>query len=383
MNSYEWLAKLVAFDTTSRHSNLALIAFVEEWLTSYTITSRLTYDATGKKANLFVTLPADNHTLDGGLILSGHTDVVPVDGQQWDTDPFNLVIAQDRLYGRGTCDMKGFIAVVLALVPEFKKMRLKYPLHLALSYDEEVGCRGAPFLIDDFQKHGIKPAACIVGEPTEVHAVIAHKGINAFRCRLHGRAAHSSLTPSGCNAIEYAAQFICWIKDLANQFKENQDSYFDVPFTTITSNVISGGTALNIIPSDCEFLFEFRNLPQLNPEHVIDKINAYIIKDLLPSMRHHFNEAAVAIEPVGSVPAFEASENAIFTQLVREILKENAIHKVSYATEAGLFQQAGIPTIVCGPGSIEQAHRANEFVTQDQITKYENFLREMVTRFCG
>lgn len=382
MNSHEWLAKLVAFDTTSRHSNLELIAFVEDWLKSRNISSHLTYDSTGKKANLFATIPAEDQSLTGGLILSGHTDVVPVDGQKWDSDPFQTVMTEDRIYGRGTCDMKGFIAAVLALVPEFQQLRLKNPIHVALSYDEEVGCRGAPLLIDDLQKQGIQPAGCIVGEPTLVQPVIAHKGIHGFSCHLHGRAAHSSLTPSGCNAIEYAAQFICWIKSLGRNLQDVQDKHFDVPFTTITSNVISGGTALNIIPADSEFLFEFRNLPQVNPENIINQIKSYINTELLPDMLNDFDQASIDFESIGSVPAFEANEDAAFTQLVRELMNAKEMRKVSYATEAGLFQQAGIPTIVCGPGSIEQAHRANEFVTIEQIEKCEDFLKKLAIKLC-
>lgn len=381
MNSIEWLTQLVSYDTTSRHSNLTMISFIEEWLKSHNISSHLTYDASGKKANLFATIPAFNETLKGGLILSGHTDVVPADGQQWDTNPFQAVIKDNRVYGRGTCDMKGFIAVVLALIPQFQQWKLKYPLHLAFSFDEEVGCLGAPLLIEALKKQNIFPAACIVGEPTSVRPVVAHKGIHTFRCRLHGKAAHSSLTPIGCNTIEYAADFIRWIKNLRSELQKKQDQYFDVPFSTITSNVIQGGTAINIIPADTEFLFEFRNLPEVSADEIIGQVNSYVDQDLLPAMQKNYNQATIDIESLCGVPAFLANETAQITQLSRAILNENVIYKVSYATEAGLFQNAGIETIVCGPGSIEEAHRANEYVALEQLKKCEDFLLEIVKQF--
>jgi acetylornithine deacetylase len=379
MSTYEWLQKLIAFDTTSRHSNLPLITCLQAALP---IPSQLIYDHTGKKANLFATFPATDRSLDGGLILSGHTDVVPVDGQAWDSNPFELMQSNDRLYGRGTSDMKGFIAVIMALLPEWKTLTLKKPLHLAFTYDEEVGCLGAPSLIEHFLKQGIHPAACVVGEPTEMRVVIANKGIQLFRCRFYGRATHSSLTPQGCNAIEYAAKFITRIREIANELQSAaQDSHFDVPFTSMTTNVIQGGTAGNIIPSFCEFLFEFRNLPSIDPAIIIAKIqNERII--LQKAMQRDFPDAKIEMEQLGAVPAFEADEKAPFSELIRYLTKEKESHKVSYATEAGLFQRAGIPTIICGPGSIEEAHRPNEYVTLSQITQCENFLRELVLTTC-
>lgn len=383
MDSYEWLSQLITFDTTSRNSNLKLITMIENWLKNHNIVSQLTYDLSGKKANLFATLPGRNGNKNGGLLLSGHTDVVPVEGQRWDTDPFLATTVNNRIYGRGSCDMKGFIAVVLAMVPEFQRLQLSYPIHLAFSYDEEIGCLGAPLLIADFQKHGIQPKACIVGEPTNVCPVVAHKGIQGYRCRVHGRAAHSSLTPSGCNAIEYAAELICWIHNFASRLKQYGpvDENFDVSFTSMTTNMIQGGNALNIIPAMSEFLFEFRNLPEVNPQTIITQIKTHISEILLPKMRSEYSDALIEIESLGDVPAFEADENAAITQLAYAINNESEIRKVSYATEAGLFQQAGISTIVCGPGSIEQAHRANEFVTVEQINKCEEFLRRLVRMF--
>lgn len=376
--SLTWLKKLIVFDTTSRNSNLSLITAIQEWLASHKIESQLIYDETGKKANLLATLPCRKGSKNGGLMLSGHTDVVPVDGQEWYTDPFQATQIEDRIYGRGTCDMKGFIAVVLALVPEFKKMKLTKPIHFAFSYDEEVGCLGAPSIVKTLQKNNIQPSACIVGEPTEMHPAIAHKGINAFHCKVHGNAKHSSMTNEGCNAIEYAAQLITKIRQYADQLrtKGQQDKGFTIPFTSMTVNQIQGGTAVNIIPNLCEFAFEFRNLPSVQPQEIIAKIQNYIAETQV-AMKQEFPLAKIELNEVASPPAFEASPDAAFTKLVSTLTGENKALKLAFATEAGLFQQMNIPTIVCGPGSIEQAHRPNEFITLDQITKCEKFLVEL------
>lgn len=283
----------------------------------------------------------------------------------------------NRIYGRGTCDMKGFLAVVLALLPELQMGSRKVPVHLAFSYDEEVGCLGAPLLIDDFQRKGIQPIACIVGEPTEMVPVVAHKGINSFRCRIHGHAAHSSLTPKGCNAIEYGAKLICWLRDFSEQLKEKgtQDVLFDVPYTTLTSTMISGGIAMNTIPSSLEFCFEFRNLPHDNPDQISQAIKDYVSTSLIPEMQKESGNASVEINQMNCIPAFQTSEDR---KLIEIIGKRDRIKKVSYATEAGLFQNAGIPTIVCGPGSITEAHKANEFVTLEQLDECEMFLRKIL-----
>ena len=279
-------------------------------------------------------------------------------------DPFSATVTSDRVYGRGACDMKGFIAVVLALVPQFLKEKLNQPLHFAFSYDEEVGCQGAPLLIADFQQQGIQPAACIVGEPTDMHIVVAHKGITGFHCRIKGRAAHSSLTPQGCNAIEYAAHLISWIRGLATQFKQlgPYEEQYDVSFSTMTTNKIQGGTALNIIPDHCEFSFELRHLPEVDPEQLFLQLKNYIHENLLPQMKKEHLDAAIELVPICAVPGFASSEKESITKLVRAITHQKEKHKVSYATEAGIFQQAGIPTVICGPGNIAQAHRADEFV---------------------
>ncbi len=377
MNSVEWLETLISFDTTSRHSNMGLVRAIQAQLAPYSaLSTRVTYDTSKEKANLFITIPAaDGNFKKNGLILSGHMDVVPVDGQAWATDPFKAVVTADRVYGRGACDMKGFIAVVLALVPHFLQQSLKNPLHFAFTYDEEVGGLGVPGLIADFQQAGFQPAACIVGEPTDMHIVVAHKGISTFRCRIKGRAAHSSLTPQGCNAIEHAAQFITWIRGLAEQFKQQGpfDDAYDVSFSTITTNKIQGGTALNIIPDGCEFAFELRHLPEVSVTNVVAQIQNYAKEVLLPQMKKEFSDAMIEIVPICGVPEFAST--ADFTKLA-EVLQEHTKkqQKVSYATEAGFFQQAGIPTLICGPGNIAQAHRADEFILLEQMRLCERVL---------
>lgn len=372
-----WLNKLVAFDTTSCNSNLPLIEYVGNWLNDLQIPCTLTYDLTKTKANLFASLPATDGTLNGGVILSGHTDVVPVYGQRWDSNPFCAIKKDNRIYGRGTCDMKGFLAVVLALIPELQIKSRKNPLHLAFSYDEEVGCLGVPLLIADLQQKGIQPSACIVGEPTEMVPVVAHKGINSFRCRVHGHAVHSSLPSKGCNAIEYGAKFICWLKGFAEQLKQkgSEDNLYDVPYTTLTCTMISGGIAMNTIPSDLEFLFEFRNLPNDNSDQISQAIKNYVSEYLIPEMQKESLDASVQLELINSIPAFQTSEDV---ELFKIIGKRDKIKKVSYATEAGFFQKAGIPTTVCGPGSIAEAHKANEYISLEQLDECEKFLRTVL-----
>jgi acetylornithine deacetylase len=380
MNKQAWLSRLIAFDTTSRNSNLDLIYAVNDWFTQHNITPRLTHDRVEPKANLFATLPGHNGSTDGGIILSGHTDVVPVDGQHWHTNPFEAVQKDDCIFGRGACDMKGFLAVTLALLPQLQKMKLVHPVHFAYSYDEEIGCRGAPHLINDLLAAGLRPKACIVGEPTDMRLVVGHKGIQVFRCRLQGRAVHSSLTPEGCNAIEYAAELVSFIRNFANQIKQGGpfNTHFDVPFTTLSTNLITGGIASNTVPDTCEFTFEFRHLPEVDPQSIREKIADFVKTELLPKMQHEYLDSVIEIDMLASPPSFEASEASAITQLVRAVSGERDILKVAYATEAGQFQAANIPTIVCGPGNIEQAHRANEFVKIAQLEQCEALLLKIL-----
>ena len=376
----EWLKKLIAFDTTSSCSNLELIQFAQNYLSQFNLDIRLTYDEARKKANLLATRAAEDGSLRGGLLLCGHTDVVPVVGQTWESDPFVATLKNDRIYGRGSCDMKGFIAAVFAQLPALLQSPLKKPLHIALSYDEEVGCLGAPLLIEDMQKQGIQPAMCIVGEPTEMKPVLGNKGIHVFRCTVHGKAAHSSLTPQGCNAIEYAARLICYLRQFADfmHYQGEQDSHFDVPFTTISTNKIQGGNALNTIPDWCEFFFEFRHLVSVDPKEMRKEVDKFIQQELLPRLQGEYPEARIELDALAAVPGMNAEIENNFIQRMQALTQHFTVNKVAYATEAGQFQQAGMQTIVCGPGNIEQAHRANEYVSVDQLERCERFLVELI-----
>ncbi len=378
--SLDWVRELVRMDTTSRVPNLGLIETVRDALAKRGIRSELTFDKREGWANLFATIPAHDGATDGGVVLSGHTDVVPVDGQTWDSDPFAPEIRDGKLYGRGTCDMKGFIGAALALVPEMQAAKLVRPIHFALSYDEEIGCAGAPLLIADLKARGLNPSGCIVGEPTSMRPIIAHKGINTYRCCVRGHAAHSSLTPKGLNAIEYAARLICHIRDIADEFRANGpfDELYDVPFTTAQTSLIEGGNAINTVPAECRFSFEFRNLPTLDPDAIFARIDAYARDTLLPKMRREHPDAAIEISKIAAAPGLDADEQAAITELVRALTADQSRRKVAYGTEAGLFANAGIPSIVCGPGNIEQAHKPNEFLEIAQLAECERFLHKFV-----
>ncbi|MCO4864714.1 acetylornithine deacetylase [Cupriavidus sp. WGlv3] len=376
----EWTQRLVAYDTTSRHSNLGLIESVRDHFLAKGLKPHLSYNPQRDKANLFVTVPAANGATNGGIVLSGHTDVVPVDGQAWTTDPFKPVVRDGKLYGRGTCDMKGFIGTSLSLLPAILEARLREPVHYALSFDEEIGCMGAPYLLAELRERGVTPGGCIVGEPTSMRVIVAHKGINAYRCCVRGQAAHSSLTPRGVNAIEYAARLICFIRDIADEFKANgpYDQAFDVPYTTAQTGTIQGGIALNTIPALCEFVFEFRNLPGVDPEAIYARIQAYANDVLLPKMRAEHADADLTLSKIAAAPSLDVAEQEAITQLVRALTADRDTNKVAYGTEAGLFQRAGIPAVVCGPGDIQQAHKPDEFVSLDQLAACEAFLHKVV-----
>lgn len=379
--SVEMLRKLVAFPTVSRDSNLALIEFVRETLAPLDADVRLTYDDGKRKANLFATLGPRGD----GIALSGHTDVVPTEGQAWDTDPFRLVEKDGRLYGRGASDMKGFIACALALAPEFVKRGLKTPLHLAFSYDEEVGCLGVGRLIGDLRRAGVRPRSCIVGEPTEMRPVIAHKGKQGFRCTVRGLAGHSAYAPAGVNAVEYAAEAVAFLKKLARRHRDDgpYDRGFDVAYTTVHTGTLHGGTALNVIPHECVFDFEFRHLPGDDPARLLQEFRDYVGRTLEPEMRKVEPAAGFTIEPLSSIPVLDTGPESEVVALTQELSGSGEIGKVSFGTEGSQFQAAGIPTVVCGPGSILQAHKPNEFVTLEQMVKCEQFLRGLMARMCA
>jgi acetylornithine deacetylase len=378
--AYPWVERLISMDTTSALSNLGLIEVVRDYFKSYGIDSTLIYDRDGRKANLFATVPACDGSTTGGLVLSGHTDVVPVTSQAWASDPFSPTVRDNKLYGRGACDMKGFIGVALEQLPNMLRTALKAPLHFALSYDEEIGCAGAPSMVQDLVKRGVAPQGCIVGEPTGMGIVVAHKGINAYRCKVKGHAAHSSLQPAGVNAIEYAARLITFISDLARQSSHHGpfDEGFDVPFSTAQTGTISGGIAINTIPEHCEFQFEFRNLPGVDPESIYAKITRYAEEVLQPEMKSRVHTAGIVFEKISRAPALSPSEKEAICTLIAGLRQDTRVRRVSYATEAGLFQEVGVPTIVCGPGYIEQAHKANEYVSLEQLDLCNSFLNKLV-----
>ena len=381
LSSVEMIRKLVSFPTVSRESNLDLIDFVREYLKPHDADVRLTFDDDKRKANLFATLGPRK---DGGIVLSGHTDVVPVQGQAWDTDPFTLAEADGKLYGRGTSDMKSFIAVALALLPEYVQRGLKSPLHLAFSYDEEVGCIGVGRMIKDLAVAGIRPQSCIVGEPTLMKPVIAHKGKKSYRATVRGLAAHSGYAPSGVNAVEAAAEAVAYLKRMARRHRDSgpYDRGFDVAHTTVHTGVFHGGTALNIVPHDCTFDFEFRYLPGDDPEKLFAEFKSYVEQTLEPEMRAVYKDAGFEIALMSQIPAMDNSPETAVVALVQGLSGQNETGKVSYGTEGSQFQAAGIPTVICGPGSIEQAHKPNEFVSLEQIGQSEVFLRGLLDKMC-
>ena len=374
--SLAMIRQLVSFDTTSRESNMAFIDWVGSYLRDHGIASRLTFDDTRRKANLFATIGPE---IDGGIVLSGHTDVVPVDGQPWTSDPWKAVEVGDRLVGRGVCDMKSFIAIALALVPEMVGRKLQRPLHFALSYDEEVGCIGVRRLIADLANVGYKPGGCIVGEPTGMELVVAHKGKRSYSCRVRGFEAHSALTPRGVNAVEIACEIVAFLRGMAKRYrtKGRHDDDYDVPFTTVHVGTIKGGTALNIVPRDCEFKFEFRYLPFDDPDALYREITDYASR-FLPEMHAVARDAGITFDELSALPGFDTGADSEIAALGRCCNHGTAVNKVSFGAEASLFHDAGIPSILCGPGHIAQAHQPNEWVTLDQVAQCEAFVRRLI-----
>ena len=370
------IERLIAFNTVSRDSNLGLIEWVRDYLQGLGAITRLTHDASAKKANLFATL---GDSTKPGLILSGHTDVVPVDGQDWDTDPFAATERDGKLYARGSADMKGFIGIILAQAPKFvaalNDRRLDAPLHYALSYDEEVGCLGVRGLIQDLEEQGIRPAGCVVGEPTSMQPIIAHKGTHRFRCAVHGREAHSSYVTHGVNAIEYAARLVVFIRQLADRLAqlEQRDYGFTVPYSTLSTGLIQGGIAANVVPKDCVFQFDMRTLPQAKPDALYQEIRRYA-ELLAAEMRGIDASAGIDLQWVSQTVGLAAAESDAIVQWAMQLSKNPTAGKVSYGTEAGLFQKMGVPTVICGPGDIAEAHRPNEFVALDQLAQCESFM---------
>ncbi len=370
------IERLVGFDTTSANSNLNLIVFAAEWLESCGARVRLTHDETSQKANLFATLgPYDK----AGVILSGHTDVVPVDGQAWSSDPFRLEERSGRLFGRGTADMKGFLGLCLALAPDFAARDLAVPVHFALSYDEEIGCVGVRRLIKDLDHLPVKPALCLVGEPTGMAVIGGHKGKRSVRGTVLGKQGHSALNHRGVNAVEIAAEIVAFLRGLQRRLREQGpfDAGFDPPYSTIHVGSISGGTALNIVPASCRFEFEIRDLPEDDSDALMAEIRAFAVS-LVPEMLAVDEASGILLDEYNSTNGLVCRADDPAVRLALTLTGSETVQKVAYTTEAGLFASAGIPSVVCGPGHIAQAHKPDEFIEIEQIRLGEAFLRRLM-----
>lgn len=378
----EMLERLVAFDTTSRNSNLDLIGFVREYLAGHGIGCRMSFNAERTKANLFCTIgPQDQ----GGVILSGHVDTVPVDGQAWSSDPFRLTRRDGRLHGRGTTDMKGFVAACLALAPEFKAASLARPIHLCISFDEEVGMAGARAAIADILAHGPLPEACIVGEPSGMKPVLAHKGKLALTATVRGVPGHSSDTQRGANALEAGAEAVAWLKAEARRLRDQgpYDTRFDPAFTTIHTGVFHSGVVLNMIPEHASFTMEWRFLPGTDIDAEYARLRAHCADAIEPELKAVDPRAGFAWAEYSRMPGMGLAEDHPLATMVKQLAGTNDAGAVSYGTEGGLFERAGIPTLVCGPGHIAQAHQPDEFIAESELAACEAFLRALARRLSG
>lgn len=363
------LADLIGFATVSSDSNLEMIAYINHRLDKIRARTTLTLNETGNKANLFATLgPPD---ADGGIILSGHTDVVPVEGQDWSSDPFTATLRNRRIYGRGACDMKGFIAATLAFAPYFQELELKRPIHLAFSYDEEVGCLGAQVMLKDLKAAGRKPALCIVGEPTLMKIIEGNKGCCEYTTHFHGLEGHGSMPDRGVNAVEYAVHYVTRLLELGEQLRGRapEGSRFDPPWSTIQIGRMAGGIARNIIAGSCAVEWELRPVSAADFTFTQAQIADYVETELLPRMQNVYPDATIITETIGEVAGLEPMSRSEAVELVRALTgNDEPAECVAFSTEAGLFQEMGIDTVVCGPGSIEQAHKPDEFVELDQLS---------------
>ena len=364
---------LVRMNTVSQNSNLELIHFIRDELARLGVPSRLTYNASKTKANLFATLGEGRPA---GVILSGHTDTVPWDGQDWSQDPLSAHVQDARLYGRGSADMKGFIAMALAQAEGFLASDMPFAVHYAFSYDEEVGCVGVRELIADMKDAGVRPLACVVGEPTDMVPAIAHKGVYRYRCCVRGKEAHSSLTPHSVNAIEMAARVVGRVRDMAEGFEREEPRFegFDVPFSTASVGQFHGGIADNVVPRDAEFRYEFRDLPTADAARMQAEVEAYA-RSLEPAMQKVAPGTGFRFETICEVPSFLGRRDDPVTRLAQRLAGATDTTLVAFGTEAGLFKNAGIPTVVCGPGSIRQAHQPDEYVSLEQLARCESFMR--------
>lgn len=372
------LSTLVAFDTTSRNSNLAIIDWIERFLAPHGFRFERIPDETGLKANLWASIGPQQKS---GFVLSGHTDVVPVDGQNWSSDPFTLSERGGRFYGRGTCDMKGFLAVCLANAERMAQAPLTRPIHLAFSYDEEVGCVGARGLVSWLREQPVRPQACFVGEPTNMQVVLGHKAKRSLIATIRGLTRHSSLAPQGVNAVEFGALLVAEIRRIADELQETgaRDELYDVAHTTAHVGIMQGGTALNIVPDRCEIRFEFRAVGQDDPDRLVQQVKDYATQVLEPRMQAINPASGIDIEVFAGFPGLDTAPEADVATLAKRLAGRNDHAKVAYGTEAGLFQTvAEVPTVIIGPGAIAQAHQADEWVAIDELMKCDAFIRELV-----
>ncbi|WP_336083591.1 acetylornithine deacetylase [Thalassospira sp. CH_XMU1448-2] len=377
-DTIDWCRKLIAHPSVSMTPNMALIEEVKAFLDGLGYETLVVRDESNSKANLYATIgPA----VSGGVILSGHSDVVPTEGQNWASDPYEIDIRDGKLYGRGSCDMKGFLACLLAKAETFKNADLRVPVHLAFTYDEEVGCLGVPSLVEAINNLPRKPAMCIVGEPTEMKVITQHKGKYSARAHFTGRSGHSSLPGEGVNAVEFASEFVVFLRKLGRKCRDEGpfDDEFVPNHTTFHTGVIKGGTQLNIIPQNCFVDFEFRNLPNDDRDALKAQIFDYLDTVLIPEMRETYDDVGVEIEVVSDMPGLATGDDEEVTKLVMALTGANTTGKVSFGTEAGVFSAMGdIPTVVCGPGNIEQAHKPDEFIELDQLGRCEVFLDKLL-----
>jgi len=377
--SYEMIKKLVSFDTTSRNSNLHLINFVSDYLSQHGIESYIVADDSGAKANLLATI---GPKVDGGIMLSGHTDVVPVDGQHWNTNPFIATKTNDRIYGRGTADMKSFAAIFLAHLPRFVKAKLKRPVHVALSYDEEVGCLGAPDLINAAISLNLRPKLVIIGEPTEMKVINRHKSVLSFRTIITGAEAHSAYPDRGVNSIFFAGDLVHFLHALSQDFSSNpiQEPRFDPPYSTLHIGLINGGTAQNIVPKVCTFDWEVRALPSDDIiTLVLEPLEKFVLEKIMPLMKAVSKSATVQTVARGEVPGLTPQPDNSLENLLCELTGYNSDpESIAFATEGGLFQKQDLPTLICGPGSILQAHKPNEYIELSQVQACEQFMERLL-----
>ena len=374
------LERLVAFPSVSRDSNLDIIHFIRDYLASHGVASTLVPSPDGQpKANLYATIGPN---VAGGVVLSGHTDVVPVDGQNWSSDPWTLTQRGDRLYGRGSCDMKGYDAIVLALVPEMLKADLKRPIHIAMSYDEETGCIGAGYMIDEMVKDGIAPLAVIVGEPTMMQVVTGHKGAARMETLVRGKPVHSSRMDIGISAVMVAARLVSWHTDQleANAAAADPANPFVPPYTTLHCGMMSGGTAANITAEHASIISEVRVVPPEKPESYVERYKAYIRETIEPAMQAIAPETGVSVRIMSSTPGLRPEVDGEAERLARRLTGDNGNHVVAYGTEGGLFQRVGWSTIVCGPGDIAQAHEPDEFIAVSQMEAGTAFIRKVIAQ---